>query len=290
MSNPQTGTDAFLVGNPGLGRITATGPDATAFLEAQSMSALAAVGDHRLQRCAFADAKGRVVATALAWHAGGEWRLILPAGEADWFVSHLLRFRFRSKVEIAASTDWRLAALYGDGIETALQAAGLESPPPGTATTADGVEIASPAPGRCLVAAENDRMAPLLDRLGATCGSADKTHWDAMNMQAGEAVVAEATRGRFLPQFLDLDRQEVVAWNKGCYPGQEVIARLQHRGTVKYRLLLLGEDLDAGPGERTEAAGVTVEIVGHGVLPDGRAVTQVVAPWPFDPALESHAL
>ena len=251
------------------------------------MTALAGLDDYRLQRCAFADAKGRVVATAHAWHIGDEWRLVLPAGEAEWFVTHLLRFRFRARLDIGVSTGWRVVALIGDGIGDAAKAVGLKRPGVGMAAVADGIEILSTAPAHCLVAGDAQGMADVVDALGAACGSADAAVWNGTRMLAGEATVQEPTRGRFLPQFLDLDRQDVIAWNKGCYPGQEVIARLQHRGTVKHRLLLLGENVDAPPGARTEVAGTTVEVVDHGVLPDGRAVTQVVAPYPFDPALEA---
>lgn len=290
MSHRQTGnaaSDVPLVRDPGLGRVTASGPDAAAFLEAQGMTALAGLPDYRLQRCAFADARGRVVAIALAWHIGDEWRLVLPASEAEWFVAHLLRFRFRAKVEIDASADWRVVALVGGGTGGALEAAGLELPAAGTAAaTADGTEVLSIAGGDCLVAADDRRMDEVIDLLGTVCTPADTALWDGVRMRAGEAMVREPTRGRFLPQFLDLDRHGVIAWNKGCYPGQEVIARLQHRGTVKYRLLLLAEDVDGEPGTRTEVAGVTVEVLGHGRLSDGRVVTQVVAPYPFDPGLE----
>ena len=251
------------------------------------MTALAELPDHRLSRCAFADNKGRVVATVLAWHIGADWRLLLPAGEADWFVTHLLRFRFRSKVEIGTDTEWRVAALFGDGVAKALKAAGMAVPDPGTAAVADALEIAMTADGRCLVAGRRRDMTAVLDAMSGVSNAAEQVHWLGSGMQAGEVLVAEATRGRFLPQFLDLDRQDIVAWNKGCYPGQEVIARLQHRGTVKHRLLLLDEGVDAPPGTRTEVAGVTVDVVGHGRLPDGRAVTQVVAPYPFDPKIEA---
>lgn len=290
MSNTRSEPRTCLVIEPGLARVTASGPDAADFLDAQSMTALGRLEDFHVQRCAFADAKGRVVTTALAWHAGDDWRFILPAGEADWFVSHLLRFRFRSKVEIATDTAWQVAALFGDGVADTLEAAGVDAPDPGTATVADELEIAVTTDGRCLVAGHRADMAAVLEKLSAASESTDPAQWHAAGMQAGDVVVAEPTRGRFLPQFLDLDQQDVIAWDKGCYPGQEVIARLQHRGTVKHRLLLLAEDVDAFPGSRAEVAGITVEVVGHGRLPDGRPVTQVVAPYPFDPKLEAHAL
>lgn len=282
----KTDTPASLVRDPGLSRLLVNGADATAFLEAQSMTSLATLEDRRLSRCAFADSKGRVIATATAWHTGTDWRLILPTEETEWFVSHLLRFRFRSRVEIGL-TDWAVAALFGEDAAPAIATAHPNVPDAGTVSVTDDLEIAATSDGRYLIAGEAAAMATALDALANECGAADRMHWVGVCMQAGEVALCEATRGQFLPHSLNFDTQGIIAWNKGCYPGQEIIARLQHRGTVKHRLLLLATELDAPPGKRTEINGVPVEAVDRGTLPDGKTVIQVVALYPFDRKLEA---
>ncbi|MGA7965752.1 MAG: hypothetical protein WCB49_07680 [Gammaproteobacteria bacterium] len=286
MTTDQTEFSARQVRDPGLSRLIVNGADATAFLEAQSMTSLATLEDRRLSRCAFADNKGRVIATATAWHTGTDWRLILPTEEAEWFVSHLLRFRFRSRVEIGV-TDWAVAALFGKSVAPALAAAHPKVPDAGTVSVEDDLEIAATSDERYLIAGETTRMATTLDVLATECGDTDRMHWHGVCMQAGEVALCEATRGQFLPQSLNFDTHGVISWNKGCYPGQEIIARLQHRGTVKHRMLLLATELDAPLGKRIGINDVPVEVVDRGTLPDGKNITQVVAPYPLDPKLEA---
>lgn len=274
-----------LLRDSGLSRIGIGGSDATAFLEAQSMTALATLEERHLRRCAFADPRGRVIATATVWHIGTDWRLILPATEAEWFATHLLRFRFRSRVEIEV-TDWVVAAVFGKNVDSMLTAAHLTVPVTDMSNMDGDLEIAALPGERYLIAGEATRMTATLDALAAECGDADRQHWHGVCMQAGEVALCEATRGQFLPQWLNFATQDIIAWNKGCYPGQEIIARLQHRGTIKRRLLLLGTDIDAPHGARTEVAGIPVDIVNRGTLQNGEPLTQVVAPYPFDSALE----
>jgi folate-binding protein YgfZ len=279
-----------LVRDTGLSRVSVSGPDAMAFLNAQSMTALAALEAQRVQRCGFADSKGRVIATATAWHTGTYWRLILPTEEADWWVAHLLRLRFRAQVEIGVNTGWTVAALFGNDVPSVLHAVHLPTPEMGMATATDDPDIALTADGRCLIAGEAERMPALLDTLSAECAGAERTHWYGVCMRAGEVAIYESTRGHFLPQFLDFDTQGVIAWNKGCYPGQEIIARLRYRGTVKHRLVLLATALDAPIGACADVAGVPVDVVDHGTLENGRPITQVVAPCPPDARLNSMRL
>ncbi len=281
---------AALVRDPGLSRMCVSGSDATAFLDAQSMTALAALEAQRVQRCGFADSKGRVIATATTWHTGTHWRLILPTEEADWLVAHLLQVRFRARVEIGVNTEWTVAALFGNDVPTVLHTAHLPAPEMGRATATDDPDIAFTDDGRCLIAGEAERMPALLDTLSAECAGGERTQWYGVCMQAGEVAIHESTRGHFLPQFLDFDTQGVIAWNKGCYPGQEIIARLRYRGTVKHRLVLLATALDTPIGARVDVAGVPVDVVGHGILENGRPVTQVVAPCPPDARLNSVRL
>ncbi len=281
---------ASLVRDPGLSRVTVSGPDATAFLDAQSMTALATPEAQCVQRCGFADSKGRVIATATAWHIGTHWRLILPAGEADWFVAHLSQFRFRAQVEIGVSTAWAVAALFGNDVPSVLRAAHLPTPAVGMATTTGDLDIALTVDGRCLIAGEVERMSALLDTLFGACALAERAQWYGVCMRTSEVAIHAATRGHFLPQSLGFDTRGVIAWNKGCYPGQEIIARLRYRGTLKHRLVLLATALDVPMGAHTDVAGVPVDVVDHGTLENGKPVTQVMAPCPLDSRLNSVRL
>ncbi len=266
------------------------GADATVFLNAQAMTSLADCGDNERLTCAFADNRGRVIAVANAWRNGESWQLLLPADQADWLVSHLLRYRFRSRCDIEVLVDYKIVVVIGPGAGDLLRKTGMTVPESGHVEGGDQLGVVALSEDRYIVTGDVSNMDSVTATLEAGSESTDIAYWRGACMQAGEVAVYEATRGHFLPQMLNLDEADVIGWSKGCYPGQEVIARLQHRGQVKKRLLLIDRPLEVGIGERVDVEGTSVEIVDHGILEDGRAVTQVVAPYPFDPALEKLRL
>jgi folate-binding protein YgfZ len=83
---------------------------------------------------------------------------------------------------------------------------------------------------RDALSALNDTLA----RSGAT--PIDSAAWDWLEVESGTPVVLAGTREAFLPQFLDMDRRGGLSFTKGCYPGQEIVARTQHIGEVKRRM------------------------------------------------------
>lgn len=280
-----------LVKDTGLRLVTLAGADATAFLHAQAMTPLADRETNRLVTCGIADNKGRVIALATAWHINGDWKLFVPADQAEWLVEHLMRFRFRSRVEIEAPGERKAMAVFDEAAGAKLESGGLSVPATGHVVTKHSTSVLALPNGRYLVSDTAEALRALCDTLATGGTVVDPTYWRGLCMQSGDIAIYAATRGKFLPQWLNLDRAEdVIGWNKGCYPGQEVIARLQHRGEVKRRMILLATDINAAPGEKTDESGITVEIVDKGRLTDGSPVTQVVAPCPFDHALESLAL
>ncbi|HYW75049.1 MAG TPA: hypothetical protein VFA48_00275 [Gammaproteobacteria bacterium] len=283
-------SEVHLVRDPELSVMMVAGPDATAFLNAQAMTLLLDREENRCIKCAFADNKGRVVAVATAWRSGEAWRFLLPADQAGWLAQHLLRFRFRSRCDIEVIAEYQVCAVFGQGARDALHKAGVPAPEPGRVQGDEALSCVALNADRYVVLGEKDAVDRVADSLEGESRETGGGHWRGVGMRAGDAVVYEASRGRFLPQMLNLDEAEVIDWQKGCYPGQEVIARLQHRGTVKKRLVLIGETLDAAIGERAEVEGIPVEVVDRGILQDGREVTQVVAPYPFDAAIDNLKL
>lgn len=272
--------------DPGLRLLVLTGDDTTAFLDAQSMTPLQDCEPGRVVTCGFANNKGRVLALATAWHREGNWYLLLPGDQVEWFAAHLLRFRFRSRVSIETPPGCTVYAMIGESARSLLQAS-WRVPEPGNVREQDTVNLLSLPGARYLMVSVQQTGANSTACARNTGLSSDPAEWQGACILAGEATVYAATRARFLPQSLNLDHTGVIGWHKGCYPGQEVITRLQHRGTVKRRLLPLMVHSDASIGERTVVSGVAVEIVNRGRLADGRPVTQVIAPYPFEAGLET---
>lgn len=271
-----------IVRYPGLALLTLDGPDASAFLEAQSMTALARLGAGQVRLCAFADARGRVLITACAWISSAGWRLVVARTEAAWFAAHLHRYRFRARVDIAVS-DLAIAGLLGHHQSPALPA----WPTSGRMLRSDdGLEIVSLRGDRRLLVAASavleDALAGLR-RAGAR--AADSESWTRARLVAGEPEIRAATRAKFLPQMIALDALGAVDLHKGCYPGQEVIARTHHLGRVKRGMVLLRAETPARAGDVFDLEGERLELLDRAAAPDGSSLLQAVAPIPLPPAL-----
>jgi folate-binding protein YgfZ len=88
------------------------------------------------------------------------------------------------------------------------------------------------------IAAARDKAASLLAALAASAETAHPEYWDWLDIRAGIPTITPATQEAFVPQMVNLDLIGGVSFEKGCYPGQEIVARMRHRGTLKQRMVL----------------------------------------------------
>ena len=220
--------------------IEISGADALAFADAQFASDVESLAVGSWQWSAWLSAQGRVRALFALLRTGPDAFLLwLPLGGAARTREALARFVLRAKVKLAVRSDWMLGSLsrgpaYSD-TERPIEA------------RLGGYAFAQPGLGA--------RTA----WLGPGSGSGDPAALDAWRLaDIGAALpwIAEATEDQFVPQALDLQRLDAVRFDKGCYPGQEIAARLHFRGGNKQRLyrIALHGDADAPPGLRIEGA------------------------------------
>jgi len=214
--------------------VRATGDDAVAFLHGQLTQDIAGL-DRDARFAGYCSAKGRLMATMAVWRApqadeGGGLFLLVRRDIADALVKRLSLFVLRAKVRLAvapahAQGIWtgeagvpELEAAVGPLPRTAWQRADL---PSGTWIAAP---CASAACARWWRIAEGD--AP---------PAGEAARWRADDLAAGLAWIGAATQDLFIPQTVNLDLAGGVSFTKGCYPGQEIVARSHYRGTVKRR-------------------------------------------------------
>lgn len=187
--------------------VTIDGPDAVAFAHAQFSSDVAALAVGQWQFSAWLDAAGRVRAFFhLARPAESALLLLLRGRDAATVAGELARFVFRSKVKIAANATSALAT----GAALPLQA--VRTTPLGLALGCGGhaLELRSGADG-------------------------DEA-WYPEQLSAGWPWLPPDAEGRWLAPALSLERLGATVLGKGCYPGQEIIARIHFRGRVKRQL------------------------------------------------------
>ena len=131
-------------------------------------------------------------------------------------------------------------------------------------------------PARWLMLSPAGERAPL-----AGCDAAARDVWRRLDIADGEAQVYAATSEEFVAQMLNLDALDAIAFDKGCYTGQEVIARAHYRGRVKRRLqrFVSREAATLAVGESgTLADGRAFKVVEAVTLADGRREFLAVAP------------
>ena len=239
---PTAATLSGCVPLPHLGVISVSGADAVTFLHGQLTQDIAHLAPGASALAALCNPKGRVLASMYALHLGAdEVLLIISADVLEATLARLRRYVLRAKVQLAdASGAWQLVGLMGEAAKTATDAHLIALPP------ADG------AP-RVLWLDAADTPAPQGESLGAA-------QWLFAEVRSGAARVGAAISGAFVPQMLCYESLGAVNFQKGCYPGQEIVARSQYRGAIKRRAFVahIAADIAAGDevlDENGQAAG-----------------------------------
>jgi folate-binding protein YgfZ len=256
-----------------LGVVAVRGPDATPFLNSQLTVDVTTVDARRWQLGAYCSPKGRVVALFEMWRSDDGFCLLLPGEQTEPLRSRLARYVLRSKVRLEDVTgEWAVLGLTGPGIEEALRSAGLQCPdePWTTQTQDDGGRLvrvpASPRTGARLMMVVPGATKEAWSRKLATIAQVDAGVWWWSKIDAGLPDVFAVTQERFVPQMLNLDVLGGVHFRKGCYPGQEIVARSQYLGKLRRRMMRghadhgsAGDDLfDENQGADRAAAGTVV--------------------------------
>lgn len=207
MTEPHLPDRAFAL--PDAELLAIAGPDAMAFAQAQFTNDVEALVDGQWQWNGWLDAKGRLQALfgllreddqrLLAW---------LPAGGAGHLGAALARFRFRSKLQLQPERGRSLVAVPGAG-----------APAPGVLTLPSDAHLG--LRHLRLVAGTVAPGAPL-----------DLDAWHAADLRMGLPWLRPGgpASGRFVPQWLGLERLPALSLRKGCYPGQEIVARIHYLG------------------------------------------------------------
>ncbi|MDZ7736371.1 MAG: hypothetical protein U5P41_09890 [Gammaproteobacteria bacterium] len=224
---------------PSLSLIRVTGEDRLEFLHSQLTRDLHKLEIGQAGLSAWCNPKGRVIATLLLCHYADHVDLIVAGDLKDAVLKRLRMFVLRSRVKLTDSTDQTCIGISGEASE-ALLTEWLKSLEPQEWSISHtkklcAVRIPGPA-ARFLVYGQGDDIDPLWQACTATCRPVSEAQWTLLNIETGLPWIDQAVSEQFLPQMLNLDRTGGLDFNKGCYPGQEVIARLHYRGEVKQRL------------------------------------------------------
>lgn len=232
------------------GLLSVTGNDAERFLQGQATCDMKSVSETQTSLGAFCNPHGRVITTFRAMKRGG-YLLLMPAVLLPALKQRLQKYVLRSDVGLEeVSERWCLLGLYGDSPPFSVWGGALPQTT-GEAALCDGAMIVKVPAGkpRYLIIAEADKATELWRRCRAEnfpeCGTAFWRHQEILN---GLPVLTPETSEEFVPQMLNLDLLGAIGFKKGCYTGQEIVARTHYLGRVKRRLFLARSRTVPAPG------------------------------------------
>ena len=226
------------------GMLSFEGSDAAKFLHSQLSTDVLelAAGESRLT--SYSDARGRLLLVGRLYAETDRFLLEMPRDRLEPGRQQLAKYVLRADVRIEDfSGRLTRCAAAGHSAAVALGAAVDALPAePGQSVLADAgariVRLAGPRP-RWQIHGGPKAVEALWDRLAGHTVEVDSAQWRLLDIEAGIPTVREATAGHFVAQMLNLDRLGAIDFRKGCYPGQEVIARAHYLGRVKRRMQLL---------------------------------------------------
>jgi tRNA-modifying protein YgfZ len=253
-----------------LGVIAVRGADAVAFLHTQLTNDVEHLAAGHLILAGYCSPKGRLLALFDCWRIADTVYLQLPREILPAVQKRLAMFVLRAKAQLEDVSGQVLClALIGPGAAAALASAGFTAPAAGQSHAAGSVLVArlrdAPAVAeRFMVlapAADMDTLGTSLRALNAAPAAA----WWWSQIDAGIANVFAATQERFVPQMINLEVIGGVNFKKGCYPGQEVVARSQYLGKLRRRMAIAHVDGETHAGANIFVRG-TAEAVGTVVM------------------------
>src|SRR5437773_1671263 len=271
-----------------LGVLRASGADVVPFLQGQLSNDLERLAPERSLLAGYHNAQGRVIALLrLVQAAPGEVLAVLPRELAAAVASRLAKFILRAKVKVAdESAAWQIA-----GIIAPAESASPATPPAGAlphslhGVARFGGSIAvrvAAEPGRWLVLSPVGAVSqPHTPAALSELAPAPPATWERLSVAAGEPEVYAVTSEQFVAQMLNLDVLGAIAFDKGCYTGQEIIARAHYRGRVKRRMqrFVSHTPLRLQPGDTGALNdGRAFKVVNAVALADGRCEFLAVAP------------
>ena len=234
-----------------LGIIRAEGADAASFLHNQLTNDVLLMKDGQCRLAGFCNAKGRMQASFVVYKRSPENLLLICRKDLiAQTVKRLSMFVLRAKAKLSdASADFQLMGLAGDAVAhslSGLACASSSQVEPWQRHSLGDADVLTlyPALGqaRAVWLAPKDAAAPSGLALSAE-------RWQVGEVLSGIAWVELATFESFVPQMLNYESVGGVDFKKGCYPGQEIVARSQFRGTLKRRAFIAQSTLPMTAGQ-----------------------------------------
>jgi folate-binding protein YgfZ len=228
--------DDLLVDLSLFGLIKISGEDATGFLQNLLTNDMQSVTAENSQLTGLCTAKGRLLAVFRLFKQEADYYLRLPLELVEPLIKRLKMYVLMSKVTVAHADNLIICGVHG---ESAFLQDTLGSVPDqvGSASHSDNLTVLRvPGEDRYELYGSQERIQPLWMELSNTLTAANSAAWRLLDIRNGIPQIYAATSEHFVPQMVNLNLVDGVSFKKGCFPGQEVVARMQYLGKLKRRM------------------------------------------------------
>jgi len=219
-----------------------SGVDAQTFLHGQLTCDVAALQVGISTYGGYCTPKGRLLATFLLWNAGGTYTMLLPTTLSEPIRKRLMMYVLRAKVNVEDITPDH-ACVGVHGADAANSLAEVPERLHGVVER-DGVTVIELPVARYLT---------VMPRAQVKLADGDEV-WNGLDIAAGIPFITPATQEEFVPQMVNLDLIGGLSYSKGCYPGQEIVARTHYLGKLKQRMYRASVAAPAAPGDKLYCA------------------------------------
>lgn len=212
--------------------IDVSGPDAEAFLDSQLTSDVKSIKIKSLTRSGYCNPKGRLIATPYVIRNANSFNLLLPNDLVDEFISRISRFILRAKVAINENKTLAIVGVIAQA-DPEISIRKLNE------LDNEILEINS---RQGFILCPFDSLESFWIKTTQSYLPSQFEHWEIENIRNGIVNIGDATKEQFLPQMINLEKHKGVSFTKGCYPGQEIVARTKYLGSVKRKLCYFRSD------------------------------------------------
>ncbi len=255
-----------------LGVIRASGEDAQSFLHGQFTNDLSLVSPSISQLSSYCNPKGRMLSIFRIFMRGDNYHMLLHRDVLEATLKKLVMFKLMAKVDLEdISNDLVVIGIAGPSADSLLADTQISVPTElnhciqAEATTI--IRIPSKS-SRILFITNVDQAISIWNQLSSKCPIANNKLWDLHDIESGIPQITTNTIETFIPQMTNLELIDGVSFNKGCYPGQEIVARTHYLGKPNRRMFRINVSDENAP-----EPGVNIYSPKNETQPVGKIVT-----------------
>ena len=256
-----------------IGVILVSGADAGEFLQNQLSNDIALIDEQHWQLSSLSTPKGRLLGIFRVLQVANGYLLLTPRSMVPTLLEQLFRYIVGARVQLADASDYFARFALVSDVAAVRDDAALPAGEHGVKQDDKVLALALEAFGEqrrfLVMSLDPDAAVALWQRFAARLSSAGFASWRLAEIRCGVPSVLPQTSGEFVPQMANLAALGAISFKKGCYPGQEIVARTQYLGKLKRRMFMAeaetatlpqpGDDLVVEGNDSADGSGKLVD-------------------------------